>query len=216
MTGPDARGRSARTGQRIVVVRHGETTWSATGRHTSRTDLPLTGEGLSSAGALRGALAGEKFARVFTSPYQRARATCEQAGLATRAEVRAELGEWEYGDYEGVTTAEIHRSAPGWTLWTDGAPSGETPDDVRERVDAFIQEIRTIDGDVAVFSHGHLSRALVARWIDLPVSAGQSFLFTTAAVGVLGWDRGTPVIERWNDDSHLKCERSSTGGRDGR
>lgn len=202
--------------QRVVVVRHGETTWSANGRHTSRTDLPLTPVGGKSAAALRGALATETFARVFTSPLQRATETCELVGLGALAQVRPQLREWDYGDYEGLTTAEIRRSAPGWDLWTDGAPGGETPGDVRERVDGLIREIRAIDGDVALFSHGHLSRALAARWIELPVAAGKSFLFTTAAIGVLGWDRGTLVIERWNDDSHLRCAVSSTGGPGGR
>ena len=122
-----------------------------------------------------------------------------------------DLSEYDYGDYEGLTTAEIRRSAPGWDLWSDGAPDGETPGDVRERVDGLIREIRSIDGDVALFSHGHLSRALAARWIELPVAAGKSFLFTTPAIGVLGWDRATPLIERWNDDSHLRCSGSSTG-----
>jgi probable phosphoglycerate mutase len=202
--------------QRVVVVRHGETTWSATGRHTSRTDLPLTPAGRESAAALQGALATVTFARVFTSPLQRATQTCELVGLGALAEVRPQLREWDYGDYEGLTTAEIRRSAPGWDLWTDGGPGGESPGDVRERVDRLIREIRSIDGDVALFSHGHLSRALAARWIELPVAAGKSFLFTTAAIGVLGWDRGTPVIERWNDDSHLRCSVSSTGGPGGR
>lgn len=209
-------GGSVPASPRVVVVRHGETTWSATGRHTSRTDLPLTPAGSESAAALRAALATVTFARVFTSPLRRAAETCELVGLGALAEARSQLREWDYGDYEGLTTAEIRRSAPGWDLWTDGAPGGETPEDVRDRVDRSIREIRSIDGDVAVFSHGHLSRALAARWIGLPVAAGRSFLFTTAAIGVLGWDRGTPVIERWNDDSHLRCSVSSTGGPGGR
>lgn len=201
---------------RIVVVRHGETNWSATGRHTSRTDLPLTPVGIESAAALRAALATETFAQVFTSPLRRATETCELVGLGALAAVRPQLREWDYGDYEGCTTAEIRRSSPGWDLWTDGTPGGETPGDVRERVDGFIREIRAVDGDVALFSHGHLSRALAARWIDLPVAAGRSFAFTTAAIGVLGWDRGTPVIDRWNDDSHLRWPVSSAGGPGGR
>ncbi|MFP3899740.1 MAG: histidine phosphatase family protein [Acidimicrobiia bacterium] len=212
MTQHSVGGRSVGPAQRVVVVRHGETTWSAAGRHTSRTDLPLTPDGRAAAEALHRALAPRTFARVFTSPLERARATCELVGLGPRAEVRRQLAEWDYGDYEGLTTAEIRRSAPGWSLWTDGAPGGETPDEVRERVDAFIRELCAVEGDVALFSHGHLSRALAARWIDLPVSAGQSLLFGTAAVGVLGWDRGAPVIERWNDDSHLRCPGSSAGG----
>ena len=216
MTQPSEAARSVPAAQRIVVVRHGETTWSATGRHTSRTDLALTPAGRASAAALRRVLPTETFARVFMSPLRRASETCELVGLGRSAEVRTQLAEWDYGDYEGRTTEEIRRSAPGWSLWTDGAPGGETPDDVGERVDAFIREIRAIDGDIALFSHGHLSRALAARWIDLPVSAGQSLLFATAAIGVFGRDRGTPVIERWNDDSHLWCAVSSTGGPGGR
>jgi broad specificity phosphatase PhoE len=199
---------------RVVVVRHGETTWSAAGRHTGVTDLDLTPAGRASAAALRGPLASERFARVLTSPLRRARATCEQAGLGTRAEVRPQLAEWDYGDYEGLTSEEIHRRTPAWRLWTDGAPGGESPGDVGARVDALIREVRAVDGDVALFSHGHLGRVLAARWIDLPVSAGASWLFSTAAVGVLGWDRGTPVIVRWNDDSHTRCAGSAPGGRE--
>lgn len=188
---------------RIVVVRHAETSWSLTGQHTGRTDLPLTATGRRKAGRVREVLATQTFEAVFTSPLQRATETCELAGLGARAEVREELCEWDYGDYEGITTAEIHRSAPGWSLWTDGAPGGETPGQVRVRVDRLIEELRTIDGQVALFSHGHLSRALAVRWVDLPIAAGQSLLLATGSVSVLAVDRGTPVIERWNDDNHI-------------
>lgn len=194
-------GASAGRAQRVVVVRHGETTWSASGQHTSRTDLPLTPAGRASAAALRDVLAARPFARVFTSPLQRARVTCELVGLGEVAEVRSELREWDYGDYEGLTTAEIRRSVPGWDLWTDGAPGGETPDQVGARVDALIREVCAVDGDVALFSHGHLSRVLAARWVELPVSTGRSLMLSTGAFGVLSWDRGTPVIERWNLDA---------------
>jgi probable phosphoglycerate mutase len=204
---------------RVLLLRHGETEWSRSGRHTGRTDVPLTERGRElarTAGTLGARLLDHRPpALVLTSPRRRARDTAELAGLPVDR-VDPRLAEWDYGDYEGRTTEEIRRSAPGWSLWTDGTPGRETPDDVGERVDAFIREIRAIDGDIALFSHGHLSRALAARWIDLPVSAGQSLLFATAAIGVFGRDRGTPVIERWNDDSHLWCAVSSTGGPGGR
>lgn len=188
---------------RIVIVRHAETSWSLTGRHTGRTDLPLTAAGRLKADLVGDVLAPETFEAVFTSPLQRATETCERAGLGERAEVRPELREWDYGDYEGVTTAEIRRSAPGWSLWIDGAPGGEGPEQVQARVDRLLVELRTIDGQVALFSHGHLSRALAVRWINLPIATGQSFLLATGAISVLAVDRGTPVIERWNDDRYL-------------
>jgi len=189
---------------RIAIVRHAETRWSLTGQHTSTTDLPLTRDGRAKAAAIRGVLDPNRFACVFTSPLQRARQTSELAGFGGRAEVRVELSEWDYGDYEGLTSAEIRRRAAAWSLWTDGAPGGEVPEQVSDRVDRLIADVRAIEGDVALFSHGHLSRCLAARWIDLPVAAGQSFLLATAAISVLGWDRGTPVIERWNDDNHVR------------
>ena len=192
---------------RIVIVRHAETSWSLDGRHTGRTDLPLTESGLHAAELVRGALAHETFEAVFTSPLQRAAETCRLAGLGDHAEVRPELREWDYGDYEGITTAEIRASVPGWSLWTDGAPGGESPEEVQTRVDRFIEDLRSIDGQVALFSHGHLSRALAVRWIDLPIVAGQSLLLATGAISVLGVDRGTPVIERWNDDHSLHHTR---------
>ncbi len=192
---------------RIVVVRHAETSWSLTGQHTGRTDLPLTAAGCHKAELVRGALATETFDAVFTSPLQRATETCKRAGLGARAEIRPELREWDYGDYEGITTIDVHRSAPAWSLWTDGAPGGEGPEQVRVRVDRLIEELRSIDGQVALFSHGHLSRALAVRWINLPIAAGQSLLLATGAISVLAVDRGTPVIARWNDDHYLHPKR---------
>lgn len=192
------------TSVRIVIVRHAETSWSISGQHTGATDLPLTPGGRARVSTLREALAEHSFERVFTSPLRRARQTCDLAGFGARAEVRTELSEWDYGDYEGRTTASIHQSAPGWSLWTDGAPGGETPEQIRDRVDRLITELRTGEGDVVVFSHGHLSRVLAVRWIGLPVETARALLFGTAAMGVLGSDRGVPVIERWNDDCHLR------------
>jgi len=188
---------------RITIVRHAETAWSLSGQHTSHTDLAITPEGRENVAGLRRVLAVDEFARVFTSPLRRARETCEVAGFGEVAEDRAELAEWDYGEYEGRTTADIRVDEPGWSLWADGAPGGETPGQVAVRVDRFVAELRACDGEVLVFSHGHLSRVLAARWIGLPVATGQSFVLGTGSISVLGDDRGTPVIERWNDAGHL-------------
>jgi broad specificity phosphatase PhoE len=190
---------------RIFLVRHAETEWSLSGQHTSRTDLSLTSDGRRRTEGIRRVLTEEVFASVYTSPLRRARETCALAGLDDRAEVRPELAEWDYGEYEGRTTKEIRETVPGWAVWTDGAPGGESPEQVGERVDGFIAAVREeSEGTVAVFSHGHLSRVLAARWIGLPVAVGQSLLLGTGAISVLGVDRGTPVIERWNDESHMR------------
>jgi probable phosphoglycerate mutase len=182
----------------LWLLRHGETEWSRSGRHTGRTDLPLTDAGRRAAQALAPVLARESFVLVLTSPLKRAQATCELAGLGDRAEADADLVEWNYGEYEGLTPAEIHERAPGWLLFTDGAPGGERPEDVGRRVDRAIARARAAPGNVAVFSHGHLLRVLAARWLGWPVAAGQHFLLDTGTVNVLSAYRRAPAIKRWN------------------
>jgi broad specificity phosphatase PhoE len=182
-----------------VLVRHAETEWSLNGRHTGRTDLPLTDHGREVAAALRGRLPAWQFALVLVSPSRRARETSELCGLGAEAQVRAELHEWDYGDYEGLTTAEIWERRPDWVLWRDGCPGGESPADVGARADRVIAEIAGAHGDVAVFSHGHMLRVLGARWIELGPEGGARLGLSTAAVCVLGHERDTAVIARWND-----------------
>src|SRR5262245_33251873 len=186
------------TTQQVFLVRHGETNWSRNGRHTGTTDLPLTEHGREAAKRLEPVLAGERFALVLTSPLRRARATCSLAGLSERCETDPDLHEWDYGDFEGLTTAEIEARAPGWNLFTDGCPHGERPEQVGARVDRVIDRVRSVHGDVALFAHGHVSRVFVARWIGLAPSAGQHFLLDTATVNILTFSRGIPVIKRWN------------------
>lgn len=185
-------------GQRIVVVRHGETEWSRSGRHTGRTDLPLLPEGEEQARELGPRLAGFSFATVLTSPLTRARETCRLAGLGSRAVVDPDLAEWDYGSYEGLTTAEIRRDRPGWDLFVDGAPGGESVEEVGIRADRVIERVLGSPGDVACVAHGHLLRVLASRWVRLDPSAGRCFALEPASIGVLGWDRERPVISRWN------------------
>ena len=181
----------------IWLVRHGETEWSSTGRHTSVTDLDLTDEGVEVAGALRPALGLVDFDHVHTSPRLRARRTAELAGFPD-AQVDDDLVEWAYGDYEGITTEEIRKTVPGWTVWTHPVPGGETAEQVTTRLDRVVARARAVEGDVLVFSHGHALRALAARWIEQPVDEGRFFKLDTATVGILGYERDTPVVLRWN------------------
>lgn len=184
--------------QNVSLLRHGETEWSRSGKHTSVTDVPLTENGRAAARRLRSLLAAQKFARVLTSPLQRARETCELAGLGQRAEIDSDLVEWNYGDYEGMTPKEIHAKTPGWILFKDGCPGGESSEDVGRRVDAVIERVRAVERNVALFAHGHIFRVFVARWIGLPAAAGCHFLLDTATVSVLSYYRGVPAIKRWN------------------
>jgi broad specificity phosphatase PhoE len=181
----------------VFLVRHGETEWSKSGRHTSVTDLPLTPEGESVAASLRSRLAAESFDLVLTSPRQRARRTAELAGYPD-AEVDDDLVEWNYGDYEGITTAEIRETVPGWTVWDDPVPGGETPAEVSARLDRVAARIAAVPGDVLVFGHSHALRALTARWLELDVTEGRHFVLNTATVSVLSWERGAPAILHWN------------------
>lgn len=182
---------------RLFLVRHGETEWSREGKHTSSTDLPLTDSGEQVARALRGELAGHSFERVWSSPLLRARQTAELAGFGS-PELAPDVTEWEYGDYEGVTTEEIRRDVPGWTVWSHPSPGGESAQQVSDRLDRFIAQAREVDADAIVFAHGHSLRALAARWLELPVSEGRIFELGTATVSVLGWYREQPVVQRWN------------------
>ncbi|MDO7867449.1 histidine phosphatase family protein [Nocardioides jiangxiensis] len=180
----------------LWLVRHGETAWSSAGRHTSTTDLPLTDEGEQVAKSLAGRLAGQEFDLVLTSPRLRARRTAELAGFPDAAPSE-DLAEWAYGDYEGLTTVQIRETDPGWTVWSHPSPGGETAGQVGERLDRVIARVRGVDRAL-VFGHGHALRALTARWLGLPVSGGAHFRLDTATISVLGWERETPVILRWN------------------
>jgi probable phosphoglycerate mutase len=183
---------------RVYVVRHGETEWSLNGRHTGTTDLPLTENGRRLAERMRPVLGKETFALVLVSPMRRARETCELAGLSEKAVTDRDLMEWNYGAYEGLTTAQIRESSPGWALFRDGCPGGETAEQVGARVDRVIARARSADGDVALFAHGHVLRVLAARWIELAAQAGQHFLLDTGALSVLGAYQGAPAVQLWN------------------
>lgn len=185
----------------ICLVRHGETAWSLTGQHTGLSDLPLTERGERAARALVPRLRAPRFALVLTSPLQRAVRTCELAGFSAVAQVDADLCEWNYGAYEGRRTAEIRAERPGWRLFRDGCPGGESPQAVGERADRIIARIRSTEGLTLLVSSGHILRVLVARWLGLPPAAGSLFLLETASVSRLGYehDRSEPVVRRWND-----------------
>jgi probable phosphoglycerate mutase len=188
----------------VYLARHGETAWTVTGQHTGRTDLPLTRRGEDNSRGLRERLRGLAFDRVFVSPLQRARRTCELAGFGDRAVSVADLTEWDYGDYEGRRTDEIRRERPGWYLFRDGCPGGESVGDVGARADRLIGRLRSLPGRVLLFGHGHFFRVLAARWLDLPAADGRYFVLGTAALSVLGYEHGLddPAILLWNDDRH--------------
>lgn len=180
----------------LWLVRHGETEWSRTGRHTSVTDLDLTDAGVAVAHELGAELAGRPFAQVLTSPRLRARRTAELAGL--QADIDDDLAEWAYGEYEGLTTPQIRERVPGWTLWTHASPGGETSAQVGERLDRVVARARAVDGDTLVVAHGHSLRVLAARWLGLPPADGRLFRLDTATVSVLGYEREVPVVLHWN------------------
>lgn len=186
----------------LWLVRHGETEWSAAGRHTSRTDVDLTQAGVEAARAVAARLAGTTFARVLSSPRLRARRTAELAGYRS-PEVLDDLREWDYGDDEGRTTAEIRADRPGWTIWADGPIGGETAADVGRRADRVVELVQAMGGPVLAFSHGHFCRVLGARWLGLDVADGAHLTLSTASVSVLGWERETPAVLHWNDTGAL-------------
>lgn len=184
--------------QQVYLIRHGETAWSLSGQHTGITDIPLTENGRKVAELLKPVLAKETFARVLTSPLERARKTCELAGLGARAEIDRDLTEWNYGEYEGLTPRQIHAQRPGWMLFSDGCPGGESPEQVGARVDRVIAGVRAVQGHVALFAHGHIFRVFAARWLGLPATAGCHFLLDTATLNILSYYRGIPAVKRWN------------------
>ena len=185
----------------IYLARHGETAWSLTGQHTGRTDLPLTERGERNARRLGKRLAGLVFAKVFTSPMQRAVRTCELAGFGTAAKIDPELVEWNYGDYEGLTTSQIQAKRPGWQLFRDGCPGGESPDQVGQRADRVVSGLREFSDDALVFSSGHFLRVLGARWLGLEPAAGKYLILKTASLSGLGYEHNLslPAIEFWDD-----------------
>ena len=185
----------------IYLARHGETAWSVTGQHTGLTDLPLTERGERNALRLGQRLAGSVFAKVLTSPLQRAVRTCELAGFGAVAEVDPDLVEWNYGDYEGLRTAEIHAVRPGWQLFRDGCPNGESPEDVGARADRVVSRVRAFKGDVLIFSSGHFLRVFAARWLGLEPFAGKLFMLDTASLSALSYEHelSSPAIRFWND-----------------
>ena len=189
----------------VYLARHGETAWSLSGQHTGLTDLPLTERGESNARRLAERLNGLSFAKVFSSPLQRARRTCELAGFGDRAEIDRDLLEWNYGEYEGRRTADIHKERPDWQLFRDGCPGGESPQQVGARADRMIKRTREIHGNVLIFSSGHFLRVLTARWLGLEPVGGKYFLLSTASLSALGYEHNLsrPVIQLWNDTNHV-------------
>ena len=196
---------------RVYLVRHSETPWSLSGQHTGRTDIPLTERGERDAARLLERLRGITFAQVLTSPMQRARRTCELAGLGAHAEVVPDLKEWDYGEYEGRKSVDIHKERPGWNLFEDGCPGGETLEQIAARADRVVARLRQAAGDVAVFSHGHFLRMLTARWLALPPVEARRFLLSAGTVSILAYEHNSleePVVLLWNDDRHLESGSS--------
>lgn len=212
MLEPDLRCRVAEVGrhmrrddartQRVLLLRHSETEWSRTGRYTGRTDKPLTEAGRQSAAQLRDQIGVGQAPpdTVFASPLRRARETCDALELSMPCLLRDDLVEWDYGDYEGLTPSEVHDIDPSWDLWESGAPGGESPDDVTGRIDRFVAELQSLRGtrQALVVAHGHVLRGLACRWIDQPIGMGRNLRLGAGRVSELGWNRGVPVIERWN------------------
>jgi broad specificity phosphatase PhoE len=192
--------------QRVWLVRHGETEWSKSGQHTGRTDIPLTPEGMRQGQALGRHLAGRHFALVLTSPLARARETCRLAGFAQSAEVSDDLLEWNYGVYEGRTTAAVRAEQPGWSIWTTSVANGESVEQVGERARRVIARLDTVDGDVALFAHAHVLRILAACWVGLLPIHGRHLTLATASISLLGYERETRVIQVWNQDWRLTTE----------
>jgi probable phosphoglycerate mutase len=188
---------------RLFAVRHGETEWSLSNRHTGTTDIPLTEAGRDGAKHVGEALSGRPFALVLTSPLSRARDTAALAGFPD-AIVDDDLREWNYGDYEGLKTVDIRNDRPGWFLWDDGVPNGETFDDIAARADHVIARVRAVDGDALVFAHGHLLRVLGSRWIDQPPGFGRHLILSPATLSILGYEREAPALETWNASVHAR------------
>jgi len=182
----------------VYLIRHGETEWARSGRHTGLTDIPLTDAGREQAGFLLPIFDDVKFTRILSSPLQRALETAKLAGLGSRVELDKELLEWAYGDYEGLTTRQIRDRVPDWTVWTHPCPNGETIDQISLRADRVVAKLRSIEGNVAIFSHGHFLRVLVCRWIGLSANHGSHYLLGTSTLSILGYESEVPVIKTWN------------------
>ena len=182
----------------VYLVRHGETEWARDGRHTGRTDIPLTDTGRTQAGFLLPVFDGMSLGKVLSSPLQRAHETARLAGLGARVELCADLMEWDYGDYEGIMTKQIQEKVPGWTIWTHPCPGGETAEQVGLRADRVVARVREVNANVAIFSHGHFLRVLAARWLGLEPRGGRFFLLGTSTLSILGYEHGTPAIKTWN------------------
>jgi probable phosphoglycerate mutase len=190
----------------VYIARHGDTAWTVSGQHTGLTDLPLLPAGEANASRLGDRLKGLKFAKVFTSPLRRASRTCELAGFGGVAQIDPDLVEWNYGEYEGRRTAEILTGSPQWQLFRDGCPGGESPDQIGERADRVVERVRSVSGDVLLFSSGHFIRVLAARWLSLsPGSAGKYLMLNPSSLSALSYEHNTsnPVIRLWNDDHHV-------------
>jgi broad specificity phosphatase PhoE len=185
----------------LYLMRHGETAWSLSGQHTGRTDIPLIEQGEQDARKLAERLRAVKFSRVFTSPLLRARRTCELAGMGDLAEIEPDLAEWDYGEYEGLRPVDIRKARPDWNVFGDGCPGGESPAQVSERADRLIARLRALEGNIAIFSHGHFGRVLAARWIGLEIRQAQNLLLSTASISILGYEHNVaevPAIVLWN------------------
>ncbi|MGE5196107.1 MAG: histidine phosphatase family protein [Anaerolineae bacterium] len=192
--------------QTIYLIRHAETAWTKTGQHTGLTDIPLTAEGQHQAKLLKQRLKDLKFQNVFTSPLKRAKETCQLADLFSQAEIDDDLVEWNYGDYEGLTREEIHKKDPGWSIFTKGAPGGESVDDVSKRADRVLEKIHHLKGSIAIFSSGHFSRVLAVKWLSLNPECGKLLALFPASLSILGYESNNPVLIRWNDISHLELK----------
>ena len=191
--------------QQVYLARHGETAWSLSGQHTGTTDLPLTASGEENARLLGERLRGRRFARVLASPLLRARRTCELAGFGAEAQIEPDLVEWNYGQYEGRRTAEIRVERPDWQLFRDGCPGGESPQQIGDRADRVVAKVRSVAGDVLIFSSGHFLRVLAARWLGREAGTGRYLLLSTGSLSVLGYEhQRDPVIRLWNDVHHLE------------
>ncbi len=190
----------------VYLARHGETAWTLSGQHTGLTDLPLTERGERNARRLEERLRGVTFAKVFTSPLQRATRTCELAGFGSVAEIDRDLLEWNYGEYEGRLTTDIHKERPEWQLFRDGCPGGESPDEVGTRADRVVKRVRAVEGDVLVFSSAHFLRVFAARWLGLDAAFGRYFVLSTASLSALGYEHNLsqPVIRLWDDNRHVE------------